>query len=97
MIRSAKNNDDKITQDYIKAFSPNGIFYNKHIHINEINKQILPISYNQFHDSDYISGTHVRSDIKNKNKDAFFGAYNKILENNNLLYTDILNIFENTY
>ena len=84
MIRSSKNSDDFIVNEYIKNFSESGKFFNENINVDKLNETYNPIKYKNIHNNDFISGTLIRDDIKNKNWKNFKQGYINLLNDNKI-------------
>lgn len=94
MIRSNKNNDDKICESYIDAFSCNGKFYSDKIIVEKINTKIEPLKFNN---GEFISGTILRECVKNKNFNKFCEGYNFMITNNILSINDVNDIYRTLF
>lgn len=79
LIRSNKNNDDIVMQQYYNCFYKGGAFYNKNITVEELTADYNPIKYNDSHNNDYISGTNIRKDLSDKNYKNFKCGYELML------------------
>ena len=72
MIRSNKNNDIKVVNEYINSFSINGKFYNSDINVSEYKINYTPILYNN---KDCLSATILRNEIINNNSYFYHPLY----------------------
>jgi nicotinamide mononucleotide adenylyltransferase len=96
IVRSDKNGDNNVCDSYYNAFSKDGKFYSDKIKVEKLNEYHEPVKYKKYHD-DYISGTMIRNDARNKNFDAFCEGYEYMLTNNILSINDINDIYRTIF